>query len=195
MAQESTKSLRRRYCEDAQGIFPWRKILVGPGIDVGAGDDLIPIPGFVPFDKEHGNAERLSEYFPHKSQKTIHSSQCAEHMSNPLEALLDWMKLLKKGGHLVWTVPDVGAYENFVYPSRHNPDHRASFSMIYRGSTFPIHYHLPTMMESFKGIAEVLLCRYVETNLDWNERTKRDLTWNPSEQCEMWNEVVLRKSV
>lgn len=161
-------------------------------LDVGCGPDKLPFENCIGFDTPDGDANHLSRYFEPASFDLIHGSQIAEHLIDAKAALRDWMTLLKSGGYLVITVPDVGAYENFTYPSRYNPDHRASFSMIYRGSPFPIHHHIPTLLASFDDIAETLLARYVEMNYDWKQRDI-DQTWEEAIGVEIWNEWVWRK--
>lgn len=195
MSKETTKAMARRREEDADGVYPWRECFKGRILDIGPGDDLLRVDGaeIVGFDKAQGDANRISQYFPAESFDAIHGSHVLEHLHNPKEALREWATLLKHGGFVVFTVPDIGAYEDFTYPSAKNPDHKASFSMIYLGSVFPIHCHIPTLLEEISGTYETLLARYVEGNLNWKERRIRDLTWDVNEACEMWNEVVLRK--
>lgn len=192
MANETSKAMRRRWCEDAKGEFPWKDVFKGRILDAGCGKDVLPFPNVEPFDFPK-DANRLHEYFPPNSFDLISASHLVEHLPVPHESMRLWAPLIKKGGHLCWVVPDVGAYENFQFPSVQNPDHKASFSMIYLGSVFPRHYHLPTLCKDMDDIYETLLCRYVEKNLDWHERPKRDLTWLENEGTEMWNEIVWRR--
>lgn len=189
---EASKAMKRRAREAASGFFPWRDVFKGKMLDAGCGPDKLPFADCIGFDAKDGDANQLSKYFPAESFDLIHGSQIAEHLHDPKASLRDWITLLKPGGYLVVTVPDVGAYENFAFPSRWNPDHKASFSMLYRGSAFPIHYHIPTLLESFNDIAETLLARYVEVNYDWKRRDV-DQTWVETDGVEIWNEFVLRK--
>lgn len=192
MSKESSKSLKRRILEHNAGGFQWLNVFKGEGIDIGCGDDPLPFEGCKPFDQEQGDANNLSEYFPSESQDYLHASHVLEHMLDPMDAILDWMKVLKPGGYLVVTVPDVGAYECFTYPSKHNPDHRSSWSMVYGGSAFPIHIHIPKFLHELEDNAETVLCRYVERNFDWN-RMDIDQTFDPTNETEIWNEFVLVK--
>lgn len=191
MSKETTKAIRRRFKEHDAGIFPWRDILTGTVLDVGAGDD--PVPGSVAFDVGNGDANRLADYFPVESFDVLHGSHCLEHMINPTAALRNWIKLVTPGGYIVQTVPDVGAYERFTYPSKFNADHRSSWSMVYKGSPFPIHCHIPTYLAQFNDVAEIKLMRYVEENYDWKLPPSVDQTWVPGRGTEIWNEMVLRK--
>lgn len=191
MSHETSKALKRRYREDDQGIYPWREWLEGRILDVGCGPD--PILGAIGFDEKDGDANRLSSYFPAESFDVIHGSHVLEHMHNPEAAIRDWLKLLKPEGYLIQTVPDVGAYERFTYPSKFNPDHKSSFSTIYKSSVFPTHCHLPTFLAKFADVAKVLLCRYVEENYDWKLPLSVDQTWDASKGTEIWIEFVLEK--
>ena len=188
---ETSKSMRRRWCEHAQGVFPWREIFVGNIIDVGAGDDPLRFDNVTAFDQAQGDANNLSNYFEPDSFDLIHASHVLEHLFNPLNCLRDWLTLLKIGGHIVVTVPDIGAYEDFKFPSRFNADHKCSFSMIYLGSVFPTHIHVPTMLGQLSDTAEVRLARYVEHNFDWHRRNSEDQTFREENGCEIWNEWVI----
>jgi len=195
MAKEATKATQRRLQETG---IPWGSIFSGSCIDVGCGDDpvrTIDWPGLtevVTFDVEDGDAERLDELFPEGRFDVVHASQVLEHMTDPEDALRRWARVLKPGGHIVVTVPDVGAYENFTYPSLYNLDHKASFSMIYKGSPFPKHYRIPDLCALVQGILETVVARYVEENYDWGDRD-RDQTWKAEDRVEIWNEMVFRK--
>lgn len=191
MANETAKATKRRLAESDAGVFPWRDIFKGRMIDVGAGDD--PLSNSIPFDTKDGDANHLSQYFEPESFDVLHASHCLEHMRDPHAALRDWLTLVKPGGYVVQTVPDIGAYERFTYPSKHNPDHKASFSMIYKGSPFPIHCHIPTFLESFSDIGAAILARYVEENYDWKKPPTIDQTWIEADGVEVWNEWVIRK--
>ena len=191
--KETTKSTQRRMEEDAAGVFPWRQIFTGRGLDVGAGDDPLQFPGCQPFDKGDGDANTLSRYFAPEMFDYIHASHCAEHLHDPSKSIRDWLTLVKPLGHIVLTVPDVGAYERFTCPSRYNPDHKSSWSMIYLGSSFPIHVHIPTWVKQFDDVAITVLARYVERNYNWKLKPEFDQTWTLATGCEIWNEIVFQK--
>ena len=50
-------------------------------------------------------------------------------MRDPVEALRHWFRVLKPGGHLVCVVPDEDLYEQGVFPSTFNSDHKWTFSL------------------------------------------------------------------
>jgi len=193
MSFETRKAMKRRMAEDEAGVYPWQQWFDGSGIDVGCGPDKVPLTTFIGFDQKDGDANKLSTYFPAESFDVVHGSHVLEHMHNPGAALRDWFKLLKPGGRMIQTVPDVGAYERFTYPSKYNPDHKSSWSMIYRGSPFPIHCHIPTFLAELSDVADIALMRYVEENYNWSLPPNVDQTWEPEKGTEIWNEWVLIK--
>lgn len=189
---ESSKAMRRRWVEDAQGIFPWRSLFKGRGIDVGCGQDKIPFDECEPFDQEDGDANELSAYFPDNTFDYLHSSQSLEHMHDPRKALKDWIKIVKPGGHLIVTIPSWELYEGMRWPSRWNPDHKATFSMSLRGSPAPIHILLPDFLQELA--ARTVLCRLVDTNYDHSIGSTKDQTWDESDSIEAFIEFVIQKA-
>lgn len=104
--------------------------LRGNGIDIGCG----PAPLVAPyatverFDKEHGDAQTMKDV-PEGKYDFVYSSHCLEHMAKVSEAIHHWLRILKPGGILYVIVPDYELYEHGRWPSAHNADHKASFSM------------------------------------------------------------------
>lgn len=189
--KEASKAMRRRWCEDESGVFPWRSIFQGKGIDVGCGDDLLPFEDCQPFDMQHGDANRLGDYFPEGTFDYLHASQCLEHMVDPWEAFRQWLKVVKPGGYLIVTVPDWVAYEGMQWPSQWNGDHKSTWSMIYRGSIAPIHVYVPDFLKGFP--VKVNLSRFVDTNYDYAVATTIDQTFSESESVEAFIEFVVQK--
>lgn len=197
MSFETSKATKRRMAEgsfkNGRRTYQWANIFDGIGVDVGCGPDKLPFERCIGFDERDGDANRLSSYLPAEHFDYIHGSHVLEHMHDPDAALRDWLRIVKPGGYVIQTVPDIGAYERFTYPSKFNPDHKAGFSMIYRGSAFPIHCHLPTFLAGLEDVAETILCRYVEANYDWKLPLDIDQTWKVENGTEIWNEFVIRK--
>src|ERR1019366_1562449 len=102
---------------------------------------------------------------------------------------------VKPGGHVVLTVPDLGLYEGFRYPSKWNPDHKISFSFLYEESPFPKHVFFPKFLPKFADIAEVVLARLVVRNYDWTLGSSIDQTWEEAKGVELWNEIVLKRTI
>lgn len=113
-----------------------KSVLNGNGIDIGCGPDPI-VPNVRKFDVEDGDANQISKYV-HEQFDFVFSSHCLEHMHKPKEAILEWWKLVKPGGYLYFIVPDEDIYEQGVFPSRFNPDHKATFTLSKAQSWSPV---------------------------------------------------------
>jgi hypothetical protein len=59
-------------------------------------------------------------------------------MHDPRKALLECWQLVRVGGHLFFIVPDEALYEQGVFPSRFNADHKATFTISKAQSWSPI---------------------------------------------------------
>jgi len=191
MSFETRKAMKRRWKEDDAGVYPWRRWFQGEGVDIGAGNDKVPLLNFIGFDVKDGDANMFSAYFPAGHFDVIHSSQCVEHMLDPAAAIRDWLKALKSGGVMITTVPCWELYEGMVWPSRSNPDHKSTWSLWQKGSPAPHHCKLPEWLDQFG--CDVKLCRLVDTNYDYSVGTKRDQTWKPEDEVECWIEFVMIK--
>lgn len=191
--KETSKATERRLEE---GLF-WKDIFKGKGIDVGAGDDPLIWNGteIKPFDIEDGDANQLSTYFEAETYDFLHASQCLEHMHNPWLALLDWSKVVKKGGYLIITVPDFVLYEKLNFPSIWNPDHKSTWSNLVKGSWAPYHVYIPDLINYVeKKIGEVILTRLVDRNYDYYKGVNIDQTFNFDDKVECFQEIVIKKT-
>lgn len=189
MCNETSKAWKRRLKEDSelQNEF-WRNIFSGKGIDIGCGGDKLPLEGCDPFDIGQGDANKIDEYFTQDNFDYIHASQCLEHMKVPHDALERWMRIVKPGGYAVITIPDFDLYEKRVWPSKFNWDHKAVFSLWRKGyhNVSPF-YHVPTMLKNYN----VILCRLVSDNYDWNAPDNIDQTVHTQAEC--FIEFVIKK--
>jgi SAM-dependent methyltransferase len=122
-----------------------RKYFAGNVLDIGCGADLV-VPTARPFDVEHGDANRIGDYFPAESFDCVHSSHCLEHMRNVPAALAGWWTLVKPGGHLIIVVPHEDLYEQGYWPSVFNTDHKATFRLDAMRSWSPVSYDLRTLL-------------------------------------------------
>lgn len=195
MSKETSKATRRRWCEDECGIFPWRSIFVGKGIDVGCGDNPLPFDGVTTFDMPDGDANNLAAYFPENHFDYLHASQCLEHMHAPRGAIDNWLRVVRPGGHAIITIPSWELYEGRRWPSAFNPDHKSTWSM--EGYSSPAgknHIHVPELMRRMESTCEILLCRELVRHYDHSVGTMRDQTLPESAGVEPWIEFVLRKN-
>jgi SAM-dependent methyltransferase len=104
-----------------------KKAICGSGIDIGCGPDPVT-PDARRFDIEDGDANRISEFVGEQFD-FVYSSHCLEHMYDPYLTIIDWWKLVKPGGYLFIFVPDEDLYEQGVFPSRFNADHKMTFTI------------------------------------------------------------------
>jgi SAM-dependent methyltransferase len=129
---EASKAISRRLHD----VRFATRYFIGSGIDIGAGNDPVSLYGeFFPgmralraWDMPDGDAQLLADV-DNESFDFVHSSHCLEHMRDPKEALYNWFRVLKPGGHLVCMVPDEDLYEQGRFPSTFNSDHKWTFTL------------------------------------------------------------------
>lgn len=160
MSRESSKTRAIRGPEFA------RIYLSGQVIDVGCGPDLV-VPHAEPFDLEHGDAGRISAYRPPLAYDAVHSSHCLEHMANVPEALAEWWSLVRPGGHLVVVVPEEDLYEQGIWPSLFNNDHKATFRLRRETSWSPKSYDIGALIAALPK-AEIVSEQVQDQNYDHN---------------------------
>jgi SAM-dependent methyltransferase len=117
------------------GPLEW-SVLKGSGIDIGCGPDPVT-PEVRKFDMADGDANEITKYV-HETFDFVYASHCLEHMHKPKDALLEWWKLVKPGGHIFFLVPEEDLYERGVFPSKNNADHKATFTISKRESWSPV---------------------------------------------------------
>jgi SAM-dependent methyltransferase len=123
-----------------------KSLLLGTGIDIGCGSDPIT-PQVRRFDVENGDANHVT-HFVREQFDFVFSSHCLEHMREPQNALLDWWQLVKPGGHLILIVPDEDLYEQGVFPSRFNFDHKSTFTISKARSWSPVSHNILDLVRS-----------------------------------------------
>ena len=105
-----------------------KKYLTGYGIDIGCGDCPVT-ENCIKFDKDIGDANNINEYYEDNTFDFVFSSHCLEHMNNPYISVKSWWSKVKIGGYLIVAVPDEDLYEQGVFPSRFNTDHKHTFTI------------------------------------------------------------------
>jgi len=113
-----------------------RSILTGSVLDIGAGRDPV-VSHAVGFDQEQGDANTITTHV-HQLFDCVYSSHCLEHMQDPSKALANWWQLVKPDGYLFFIVPDEDLYEQGVFPSRFNGDHKFTFTLAKKRSWSPV---------------------------------------------------------
>ena len=139
---ESSKS--RLWFDAAQ-----RAALAGRVLDIGAGADPVT-PGAVVFDTPQGDANRITAFAP-ESFDCVYSSHCLEHMHDPEATLANWWSLVKPGGCLFFIVPDEDLYEQGVFPSRFNADHKSTFTLTKKRSWSPRSFNVLALCAALPG--------------------------------------------
>jgi len=140
MPWEQSKAAKRRFSD---GAFHQR-YFAGHGVDIGGKPDpLGQYAGIFPrmlscrtWDIEDGDAQYMKGV-PDDQFDFLHSSHCLEHMVDVHVALGNWVRIVKRGGYLVITIPDEDLYELGVFPSRFNPDHKWTFTICKKKSWSP----------------------------------------------------------
>lgn len=136
------------------------RYFVGYGLDVGGGFDslalfqeLFPrIANVVIYDTPQGDAQLLDNV-EESSFDFLYASHCLEHVRDPYEALGNWIRVVKPGGHLVIAVPDEDLYEQGVWPSRFNPDHKTSWTIDKQTSWSPVSINMLDLVRHFRAKA------------------------------------------
>ena len=130
--KECSKSIPRRL-RDANFL---NKYFIGHGLDIGGKPDPLDLytelfsrlASVRTWDREDGDAQVLAGVAD-EAYDFVHSSHCLEHLDDPREGLVNWLRVVKPGGHVVVLVPDEDLYEQGTFPSTFNRDHRWTFTM------------------------------------------------------------------
>lgn len=161
--KESSKTLELR----GPGVV--EKFLQGRVIDIGAGNDPV-CPWAEGFDASQGDANHMAKYRAVGAYDAVYSSHCLEHMVDSGAALHSWWALVRPGGYLVLIVPDEDMYEQGFFPSRFNPDHKATFRLRKPGSWSPVSHDVERMVSSLPGariVAAELQCDNYDFSLQF----------------------------
>jgi SAM-dependent methyltransferase len=137
LMHESSKSVFHKLKDSRYAT----RYLTGDGIDIGAGaDSIAQYYEFFPlmrscraWDLPDGDAQYM-QGVADNSLDFVHSSHCLEHLRDPIIALENWVRILKPGGHLICLIPDEDLYEQGVFPSTFNADHKHTFTIYKKGS-------------------------------------------------------------
>jgi SAM-dependent methyltransferase len=161
-----------------------RPVLTGKGIDIGCGPDPVT-PDVRPFDLTQGDANCISQYVK-ETFDFVYSSHCLEHMHDPRKAILEWWKLVKPGGHLFFVVPDEDIYEMGVFPSRFNPDHKATFTISKTKSWSPVSINVLDLVRSLPD------GKLISVTLQDNGYDRRQLVFGKTD-LRPWQTYLVRR--
>jgi len=80
-------------------------------------------------------------------------------------ALCNWWGLVKPGGYLIIVVPDEDLYEQGIWPSIFNSDHKATFNLRKLKSWSPVSYDIQALVGALPG-AEIIEARLQDEGYD-----------------------------
>lgn len=191
--KECSKSIQRRLT-DPQFL---RRYFVGKGVDIGGKPDplflykeLFPlIESVKTWDWEDGDAQFLKGVAD-GSFDFVHSSHCLEHLVDPAEGLRNWLRVVRDGGYVVITVPDEDLYEQGVFPSTFNRDHKWTFTIYKTKSWSDRSINLLDMVYELGPSAEVVKLEQLSATYRF-ELPRFDQTLTPVAECGI--ELVIRK--
>lgn len=144
------------------------KLFVGQGLDIGAGKDPVTSTCDIwDYDHGDGDAQRM-EGVPNESYDWVYSSHCLEHLFNPATALRRWWELVRPGGKLIVVVPDEDLYEQGVWPSIFNVDHKWTFRLEGEMSWSPVSLRFDRLIEALPDATVCWITRF-DTDYDYSE--------------------------
>lgn len=191
--KECSKSITRRLA-DPNFI---NRYFVGSGLDIGGKPDPLALYSGLfckmenvrTWDWEDGDAQYLKT-INESSFDFVHSSHCLEHLVEPTEGLINWLRVVKPGGFLVVTVPDEDLYEQGVFPSTFNHDHKWTFTIF---KTHSWSNRSLNIIDLVRGLGEgVDLVRVEQLSSTYRfDLPRYDQTLTPVGECGI--EFVIRK--
>ena len=170
MSDETTKSRLRRL-PDVRFV---KRYFVGQGIDIGCGDDSLGkhkdvytnIIDVKPWDLQDGDAQYMNGV-EDNTYDFVHSSHCLEHMRDPHEAFTNWIRICKPNGHLIITIPEEDLYEQGVWPSTYNHDHKTTWTIAKETSWSPVSQSLVPFLYSFLDQIEIIKIELIDHNFQY----------------------------
>lgn len=191
--KECSKSIQRRLT-DSNFL---RRYFVGEGLDIGGKPDPLSLyrelftlmKNVRTWDWEDGDAQFLNS-IPDASLDFVHSSHCLEHLVDPAEGLRNWFRVVREGGYLVVTVPDEDLYEQGVFPSTFNRDHKWTFTIYKTKSWSDRSLNLLSMFCDLGAACEVVKIEQLSGTYRF-DLPRYDQTLTPIGECGI--EFILRK--
>jgi SAM-dependent methyltransferase len=191
--KECSKSIARRLSDPNFS----NRYFVGHGIDIGGKPDPLSLyagmfsrmSAVKTWDWDDGDAQYLGSAAD-CSFDFVHSSHCLEHLVDPLEGLKNWFRVLKPGGHLVITVPDEDMYEQGVFPSTFNRDHKWTFTIYKPASWSDRSINVIDLVRELGAEAELLRIEQLSATYRF-DMPRFDQTLTPVGECGI--EFVVRR--
>ncbi len=191
--KECSKSIQRRL-GDSNFL---RRYFVGKGVDIGGKPDPLSLyKEFFPlmetvktWDWEDGDAQFMTGV-DDRSFDFVHSSHCLEHLVDPAEGLRNWLRVVREGGYLIITVPDEDMYEQGVFPSTFNRDHKWTFTLFKTKSWSDRSINLLDLVRELGPTVEIVRIEQLSANFRF-DLPRIDQTLTPVAECGI--ELVIRK--
>ncbi len=190
---ETSKALIRRL-QDGRFVS---KYFRGNDIDITAGPDPLSkytqqfplMTSLKVWDVQDGDAQLMAGV-PDNTFDFVHSSHCLEHLHDPYEAFDNWVRICKPGGYIVTTIPDEDLYEQGVWSSNHNPDHKTSWTLLKHESWSPASINLIEFLYQYRDKVEVLKAELVNASFIYDIQ-RFDQTYHSISECAI--EFIVRK--
>lgn len=191
--KECSKSIQRRFSDS--NFF--RKYFSGTGIDIGGKPDPLSLyKEFFPlvenirtWDLEDGDAQFMQSV-DDESFNFVHSSHCLEHLNDPIEGLKNWFRIIRQNGYLIITLPDEDLYEQGVFPSTFNYDHKHTFTINKTNSWCNKSINIIELLTHLGCYAEIIKIELLHGSYRFNI-PRFDQTITPVGECGI--EVIIRK--
>ena len=193
---ETSKSIFKKLSDSRYAT----RYIVGDGIDIGAGQDsLDQYFEFFPLAKSCMNWDLVNgdaQYLKGVSDNSfdfVNSSHCLEHMQDPHVALNNWLRILKTGGHLLLSVPDEDLYEQGIFPSTYNADHKHTFTIYKRSSWCSNSINLFDLLSSTDYSLQILKIELLDSTYKYktSQVSRSDQSMTAIGECAI--EVILKK--
>ena len=112
----------RTYCDKILNEF-WDKYTSGIGLDLGyAGylPNIVPLfPETIGVTLDYPGYDGKTLPFANESQDYVYNSHVLEHIDDYKQAIQEWHRVTKVGGHIIITVPHRDLYEKKLNPPSH----------------------------------------------------------------------------
>ena len=192
MADETGKCVLRRMHDHRFAT----RYFVGDGIDIGSGEDsLDKYKEFFPmiktiksWDLDDGDGQFM-DGVKDETYDFVHSSHCLEHLNDCKIGLQNWIRIVKKGGHLVWAIPDEDLYEQGVFPSTFNGDHKCTFTILKEKSWCDKSVNVFDLLSAQKNI-KICKIELLDATFRYG-RERFDQTYHSFGDCAI--EIILQK--
>jgi SAM-dependent methyltransferase len=189
---ETSKAVERRSFDKRFA----ERYIVGEVIDIGAGADGIgahrnqfpKITSVRDWDLPDGDAMLMASV-PDNTYDCVHSSHCLEHMVDATLAMQNWIRIAKPGGYVVVLVPEEDLYEQGVWPSTYNGDHKHTFTIVKSNSWSPVSINVINFLYQFTERVDILKIELIDHNFDYS-LPRTDQTLGLAESA---IEFILRK--